>query len=122
MLPQTLKSFGIGCYNNKAKSMWDLVNKGLDLKKCSVEDLESVHGIGPKTARCFIIHSRKNARHAGLDTHILKFLREKGHEVPKATPTGKKYRELEGVFLDYADKSGKSVAEFDLDIWRHYAK
>ena len=120
-LPQTLKSFGIGCYNNKAKSMWGLSNKGLDLSSCSVEDLEGVHGIGPKTARCFIIHSRRNARHAGLDTHILKFLRSKGHDVPKSTPTKKKYKELEAVFLDYVDASGKSVAEFDLDIWRSYA-
>lgn len=121
-LPQTLKKFGIGCYNLKAKSMWELVNSDLDLRTCSVEDLECIYGIGPKTARCFIIHSRRDAECAGLDTHILKFLRSMGHSVPKSTPSTKKqYKKLEDVFLSYVKKSGQSVAEFDLNIWRYYA-
>jgi len=121
-LPQVLKDNGVGCFNNKSKALWDLVNKGLNLRTCSVEELESVYGIGPKTARCFIIHSRPDANCAGLDTHILKFLKSKGHEVPSSTPTGKKYRELEQIFLGYVKESGKSVAEFDLEIWNHYAR
>ncbi|NBP02621.1 MAG: hypothetical protein EBU90_21370 [Proteobacteria bacterium] len=101
--------------------MLDLASRGLDLKTCSVSDLESVRGIGPKTARCFLMHSRRGARYAGLDTHALKYMREKGIDVPKSTPTGKKYLELEAKFLELADRSGKSVAEFDLEIWRHYS-
>jgi len=121
-LPQTLKKFGIGCYNLKAKSLWELVNSNLDLRTCSAEDLENIYGIGPKTARCFIIHSRRNANCAGLDTHILKFLRSKGHNVPKSTPSTKKqYKKFEDLFLGYAKKSGQSIAEFDLNIWRYYA-
>lgn len=126
-LAEEMKKHGIGCYNAKAKTFLHLVAEyegscGLymDLKKCDVEDLESVPGIGPKTARCFLIHSRENQRYAGLDTHILKFLRDKGHEVPSSTPTGKKYRELEQTFLKYVDDSGKSVADFDLAIWNDY--
>ena len=45
-LPQTLKDFGIGCYNSKARSMWEIVNSNLDLRTCSIEDLESIYGIG----------------------------------------------------------------------------
>ena len=120
-LPDVLKSHGFGCFNNKAKSMTDLASRNIDLTSCSVSDLEDVRGIGPKTARCFLMHSRKNVRHAGLDTHVLKYMRENGIEVPKSTPSGKKYLELENVFLEMADRSGKSLAEFDLEIWRHYS-
>ena len=121
-LPETLKAFGIGCYNSKAKSLWQLVNSNLNLRTCSVDDLEKIHGIGRKTSRCFIIHSRSDAQYAGLDTHILKFLHSKGHDVPTSTPTSKRlYLEIEQLFLKYAKKSKKSVAEFDLDIWRSYA-
>lgn len=120
VLADEMRQSGIGCYNNKAKSFMSLLNARLNLKTCSVEDLEAIHGIGPKTARCFLIHSRLNQSYAGLDTHVLKFLRDKGHDVPKATPTGKKYRELEVVFLEYAKKSGMNVADFDLKIWNDY--
>jgi hypothetical protein len=119
-LADEMKNHGIGCYNAKAKTFLHLVGKSMDLKKCTVEDLESVPGIGPKTARCFLIHSRPNQQYAGLDTHVLKFLRDKGHEVPKSTPTGKKYRDLETVFLKYVAESGMTVADFDLMIWNDY--
>ena len=120
-LPEKLKSYGIGCYNHKAKTFIQLANSELNLKSCSVDDLENIYGIGPKTARCFLIHSRPNMRFAGLDTHILKYLRGLGYEVPKTTPIGKKYKEIEQILLNLVDKSGKSVAEFDLEIWRKYS-
>lgn len=119
-LSQALKDSGIGCYNNKAKTFRALANSNFDLKNCTVENLESIPGIGPKTARCFLIHSRPNQQYAGLDTHALKFLRDKGHEVPKSTPNGKKYRTLELIFLQYAKESGMTVADFDLMIWNDY--
>lgn len=122
-LPNALKTFGIGCYNNKARTMRELAFSGLDLKTCISDDLEEVFGIGMKTARCFLIHSREGVQHAGLDTHVLKFLKMKGHDVPKSTPNNrKKYKELEQLFLGYANESGKPIAEFDLDVWRNYAK
>lgn len=120
-LPNILKSCGIGCYNNKARTMWELAHSDLDLKVCTAKNLEKIYGIGMKTSRCFILHSRKDARYAGLDTHVLKFLREMGHDAPKSTPTGKKYLELEVAFLNYADMVYKTPAEFDLDIWNQYS-
>lgn len=122
LLPEELKKNGIGCYERKSEYIRSLIAAGLDLKKCSVEDLEAVKGIGSKTARCFLIHTRKDQQYAGLDTHVLKFLRDKGHAVPKTTPSkkSKKYKELERVFLSYANKSGATVAEFDLAIWNGY--
>ena len=121
-LPELLRSHGIGCFNNKAKALWSLVSSGLNLRLCTVEELEKIYGIGAKTARCFLIHSRPDANCAGLDTHILKFLGIHGHAVPKTTPPPKKYRELEQIFLGYVRESGKSVAEFDLEIWNSYAR
>jgi thermostable 8-oxoguanine DNA glycosylase len=121
LLPHAMKKHGMGCYNNKSRCMLALARSGLDLKSCSVSDLESVPGIGPKTARCFLIHSRRGVRHAGLDTHVLKYMRDVGIEVPKSTPTGKRYVHLESLFLGLADKSGMSVADFDLDIWKRYS-
>ena len=121
-LEELMKSAGIGCYNNKAKTFRALAYDQFDLKKCSVEDLESIPGIGPKTARCFLIHSRPNQNLAGLDTHVLKFLKDCGFQVPRATPTGKKYKNLENVFLQICKISKLSVSELDLKIWRVYSK
>ena len=121
-LAEAMRSRGIGCYNNKSRCMLELAHMGLDLRACSVSDLEAVRGIGPKTARCFLMHSRRNVRHAGLDTHVLKYMREMGFDVPKSTPAGRKYIEIESKFLEIADKSGMSVAEFDLKIWKTYSK
>lgn len=120
-LAESMRRHGMGCYNNKSRCMLALAHSGIDLNTCSVSELESIPGIGPKTSRCFLMHSRKGVRHAGLDTHVLKYMRDLGIDVPKSTPTGKKYAEVEAAFLVLADKSGLSVAEFDLDIWRRYS-
>ena len=120
-LPTELKKYGIGCYNAKAKSFHYLIRNELDLKKCSVEDLEKVPGIGPKTARCFLIHSRRNQNYAGLDTHLLRFLKDLGYTVPKSTPVGKKYKELEAVFLKICEQTKLSASDLDLKIWNAYS-
>ena len=74
-----------------------------------------------KTSRCFLIHSRKDVKYGGLDTHILKYMKSLGHDVPKSTPTGKKYLKLEEIFLSLLEKSGKTLSEFDLSIWKEFS-
>ena len=120
-LPLLLKSRGIGCYNQKANTFWQLVHSNLDLKTCNTSDLETIKGIGLKTSRCFLIHSRKNAKCAGLDTHVLKYLRSLGVDAPKSTPSKRKYLELEDIFVGLAEDSGKGIAEFDLLLWKMYS-
>lgn len=120
-LSALMKECGIGCYNLKTRAFIDLVSRNLDLKMCSVEDLEKVVGIGPKTARCFIMHTRENAQVAGLDTHVLKFLRALGYDAPQQTPTGKKYKEMERIFLETCDRNSRSPAALDLLVWRVYS-
>lgn len=83
-----------------------------------VRILESVKGIGMKTSRFFVMHSRSTAYdYACLDTHILQWLGRKGHNVPKTTPNGQKYLDLEKLFLDYAKEMGMMPATLDLQIW-----
>lgn len=119
-LPVHMRDAGMGCYKAKSITYKQLAASGLDLKTCSAADLEQIKGIGKKTSRCFLIHSRRNQQYAGLDVHILKFLADKGYTVPKATPSGKQYDKIEQYFLKEARKAKKSVAKFDLEIWNEY--
>jgi hypothetical protein len=124
-LPGVLKECGIGCYTSKARTFFELAISNfigkLDLRTCTASDLESIHGIGPKTARCFLLHSRKNAQVAGLDTHMLKYLRSLGFDAPKSTPTGKKYLDLEKLVLHIAKEKNMTPAELDLKVWNEYS-
>lgn len=115
-----LKQSRLGKYFVLMKAYEQILN--LNLRTCTLEDLEKVYGIGPKTARYFMLHTRPNVQIAALDTHILKFLKEQGYAVPDHTPTGKKYKELEQIFIAEATKRGRQIAEFDLAIWNHYSK
>jgi thermostable 8-oxoguanine DNA glycosylase len=126
-LPDLMRACGIGCFNNKARTFTELATEvlggRLNLRTCSADDLEKIYGIGMKTSRCFIMHSRDNARCAGLDTHILKYLKAEGIEnVPKSTPGSKKqYKRLEQEFLRLADEQGKQPATLDLEVWNKYS-
>ena len=109
----------IGQYTRIERAIRESVN--LDLRNASIKELESVYGVGPKTARFFVLHTRKNIRCAVLDTHILKWLKGKmpNISIPSSTPSGEKYDSLERMFLVFANAEfpGLSVAEIDLLIW-----
>lgn len=116
-----LKVARLGQYTRLEKAFTQIVK--LNPRTCTVDELEKVHGIGPKTARFFILHSRPNQRIAALDTHMIHYLRDLGYTKLDNTPTSrKKYAELEAIFIAEADKAGKSVAEFDLSIWNKFSK
>ena len=89
------------------------------LRTASLEDLENIPGVGPKTARYFLMNTRADQRYAALDTHILHFLEAReGIPVPKTTPTGQRYRELEEIFLLIADFEDVSPVALDIAVWR----
>jgi thermostable 8-oxoguanine DNA glycosylase len=95
----------------------------LDLPTCTIEDLEAIHGVGPKTARMFLMFTRPDQELAALDTHILKFLNSQGVVAPKSTPpAGPKYRALELEFVRLAKEAKMSIADFDLSIWKQYSR
>lgn len=94
------------------------------LRHVTTHGLEAIPGVGPKTARYFLLHTQKGARVAALDTHVLKMLRENGHrDAPRSTPpAGATYRLLEAAFLRFADRVGMTPAAFDLLVWTTYTK
>lgn len=113
-----LEKYGFGQYTKLCRAFSELTSSNMNLKTCSVEDLESIYGIGPKTARFFILHSQKGAKVACLDTHILTWMRDQGYDAPRSTPpAGRQYRELEECFLKIAEEKGKTPADLDLEIW-----
>lgn len=116
-----IRSFGFGCVTMKSRGFIEAAQSGLDLKTCTVKELEEIHGIGMKTSRFFVLHSRKDAGIACLDTHVLKYLKDLGYDVPKSTPPKGKYLKIEKQFLELCKKLNKVPAVFDLEIWNKYA-
>ena len=118
-----LLSHSTGQYNRLTKGFTQ--SFGLDLHNGSVSDFEAIHGIGPKSARFFVLHSRKGAVCGVLDTHIMKYLQAKTvEELPKGTPPTRVYGKYEKMFLDCVavDFPDKTVAEADLHIWTLYKR
>jgi hypothetical protein len=116
-----LRHFKMGQYKRINKAFRAAVN--LDLDNVSIESLEKVPGLGPKTARMTMLYYDPNAQCIPLDTHILKWLRANGYDAPKSTPpSGKKYRELELAFLAEGKKRGLTPQEWDTRVWKTYAK
>ena len=110
-----------GQYNRVSKAIEQSLS--LNLRKCSLSDLEGIYGVGSKSARFFLLHSRKKVSCAVIDTHILKYLQTKTEEeLPKSTPNKKLYLRLEKMFLECIgiDYPKKTVAEADLLIWKQY--
>lgn len=119
-LAACLRASRTGSYGRLERCFTQLVE--LDPGSCSIEDLEAVHGIGPKTARFFVLWTRPGARVAALDVHILRWLASEGYDVPKATPpAGPRYAEIERWFLDEADDRNVTPRELDLEIWAMYS-
>lgn len=120
-LENCMKACKLGQYKRIGHAFREILKFKGRLKSVTLDELESVKGIGSKTARFFILHSRPDAKVAVLDTHILKWLREQGYDAPKATPPKKKYALLEKLFLTEAWKHEMTPAELDLEIWKSYA-
>lgn len=128
-LEQHLRYCGAGQYRRLVPALLWLSEKiphgELDLKTCTRDELCACPGIGYKTASFFLIYTRRDATHACLDTHILRWLREEcGHEnVPKSSPQGKKqYEKWEQIYLAEAEKLGENPTTLDFELWLKYSK
>jgi len=120
-LDGNMRKYKLGQYKRIANAFKGIIQFKGRLSKVTIEELESIKGIGSKTARFFILHSRPNQKVAVLDTHILKWMKSLGHNVPKSTPSKKKYGIIEKIFLCIAEARDMSVADLDLEIWKSYA-
>jgi endonuclease III len=89
----------------------------LDLRTASLERLLAINGIGPKTARFFLLHTRPNLEVAVLDVHILKYLMDCGvDDVPAKTPSNpEQYRILEQGFLYFVKCEFPFMSIADID-------
>lgn len=110
----------VGQYRRITKAIEQSIS--LDLKTATLDEFLEVFGVGPKTARFFILHTRKDAECAVLDTHILKWMRTIVHEsidVPTSTPPVKEYEKWEKMAIKLMQVwfKGISLAEADLMIW-----
>jgi len=121
-LDALLRKVKLGKYSLLVDSFRSLAFSNVDLRSVSCKDLQSFPGIGPKTSRFFILHSRTNAEVACLDTHILKWLSEylDDVDVPSSTPRSSEYRALESRFLEICDSKNVHPAKLDLKIWKMY--
>lgn len=119
-----LKRHGVGCHGLKARGIAGLLAANLDLKHCPREALLAVPGVGPKTANCFLLHTRPDQAHlVGLDTHMLAELRERRRPdwppVPATTPPpGATYAYWSARARELAVEAGLPMPAFDLAVFR----
>lgn len=114
-LELNLKAVKLGKYSVLTRGYKELADLRFNLRTCSINELEAITGISHKTARFFVLHSRKDpGQIACIDTHVKKWLQQKGYNG--------NYFALEQAFLKELAMTNKTAAELDLEIWRDNAK
>ena len=116
----------LGQYKKIYNGFKYITEREYNLNRMTPQLLECIPGVGMKTSRFFLLHSDKfyKDKIAILDTHILKFIKENiDDKAPKSTPTIKvTYKYWEDVFLYWCECNNKNVADFDLEVWKSYAR
>lgn len=116
-ITQLCKTARTGAYAKNARFLWEVSRNPPDLRNCTPADLEKYHGVGMKTSRFFIVWTRPEARYAVLDTHILRWLHQRGVWVPARTPRCGDYERIERTFIKIADSLGLTPRQLDWKIW-----
>ena len=126
ILLQEIHKAKLGQYNKIHSAFLHIAENNYILNKVTPEILEKIPGVGMKTSRFFLLHSDNNYKDniAILDTHILKFIKENiDNRAPKSTPTNSNtYKYWEEKFLSWCKENNKDAAEFDLEVWKSYAR
>lgn len=126
ILMEEIQKAKLGQYRKIYSAFKYITENEYDLRTTTTDQLELIPGVGMKSSRFFLLHSNINWKNriAILDTHILKFIKENiDNRAPKSTPTIKvTYKYWEDLFLYWCEVNKKNVAEFDLDIWKSYAR
>lgn len=118
----------LGQYDRLAVSIPRLLD--VNLRTCTIADLENIHGIGRKTSRFFILHSRPAQRICALDTMLLCKAIDEGYpNCPTVTPSNyQEYEKISSFLLDVFDREANELglshderyAHLDLKWWKHY--
>lgn len=126
ILMQEILKAKLGQYKKIYNGFKYITEHEYDLTRMTPDLLERIPGVGMKTSRFFLLHSDKNYKDiiAILDTHILKFIKENiDDRAPKSTPTIRvTYKYWEDLFLYWCQCNNKNVADFDLEVWKSYAR
>jgi len=130
-LDHQIAAVKLGKYTLLGRSFRQLAHAGADLATISWEELMRFPGIGIKTAKFFVLHSRTEQMHGVLDTHVLAWMREHWAPglarlpVPRHSPQDPRaYRFWETVYFGmvtarHHGKEGRvDWARFDLDLWK----
>ena len=122
-LMEHLSKNKIAPYKQRWNSFKDIVTLlPENLSKVTLDELQQVRGISTKTSRFFLTHSREDFDEPVLDTHILRFLKDVGHDVPSSTPQNPNvYQRVARIFKKEADLAEMSVTDFDLQVWTKYS-
>jgi thermostable 8-oxoguanine DNA glycosylase len=126
ILFEEIKKAKLGQYKKIYSGFKYITEREYNLSRMTPQILEEIPGVGMKTSRFFLLHSDTfyKDKIAILDTHILKFIKENIDErAPKSTPViPLTYRFWEERFLSWCEQNNKNVAEFDLEVWKSYAR
>lgn len=132
LLEARLREVRMGKYSLLQRSFRALVSSGIDLGTCPWEALTAFPGIGIKTAKFFVLHSRPAQLLGVLDTHVLAWMGERwapagrrAIAVPAHSPQDPHaYRFWETVYFGmvaerhHGGHAAIDWAKFDLDLWR----
>ena len=126
ILFEEIKNAKLGQYKKIYSAFKCISENEYNLCRMTPKLLEEIPGVGMKTSRFFLLHSDTfyKDKIAILDTHILKFIKENiDDRAPKSTPViPLTYRYWEDMFLNWCKENDKNVAEFDLEVWKSYAR
>jgi len=126
ILFEEIKKAKLGQYKKIYSGFKYITEREYNLSRMTPQILEEIPGVGMKTSRFFLLHSDTfyKDKIAILDTHILKFIKENIDErAPKSTPViPLTYRFWEERFLNWCEQNNKNVADFDLEVWKSYAR
>ena len=113
-----LRNARTGNYDKLTRAIADILRANFDLSRVTPAQLETIHGIGPKSSRFFIMWIRPEEKYAALDVHVLRWMASLGYDVPKHTPQNAlKYAAIERQFLALAEWRGMTPRQLDVQIW-----
>lgn len=117
---EKLKTFRIGQHNRILKAFRAVVDYDVDATPPDPEKLREIPGIGLKTSRFVCLVYDRTLPVAVLDTHVLKFLRNRLEiEAPMGTPTSVRvYDRLSKPIIRLAELLGVTCGDLDIVLWR----
>ena len=117
---EKLKTFRIGQHNRILKAFRAIVDFDVDAVPPDPDKLLAIPGIGLKTSRFVSLVYDRTLKVAVLDTHVLKFLRNRlGIDAPMGTPNSVKiYDRLSKPIIRLAELLGVTCGDLDIVLWR----